>query len=229
LSDTGIPESEFLDAINEVLSVQPFEEACEKIARLLQVRGQLSHFTLRPIPGHRLEHHPLPVLVGDNSRTIHALTDLVRLGRDLVTTRNLPGIKSKRRGLRNFDQYLSNLFEIEVFAELVRAGMPTKISTGTPDCTIELDGMTIGVEIRYKETPFPIALMSRVTPGFAFRDFGTFRVRLKSGAGGGGETINDLNAAILRDAEDLLQTSGGSVDRKFYMLEYDPNGEAFCT
>src|SRR5947199_611240 len=86
--------------------------------------------------------------------------------------------------------------------------------------------MTIGVEIRYKETPFPIALMSRVTPGFAFRDFGTFRVRLKSGAGGGGETINDLNAAILRDAEELLQTSGGSVDRKFYMLEYDPNGEA---
>jgi len=153
---------------------------------------------------------------------VNVWVDLTRFGLDLVATRNLVGIKSKRNALvGDFKQYLSTIFEIEVFAELSRAGMSPTIHKETPDCIAWTDGRAINVEIKLGEAPFGASIFYAIGVPFV-DDFGTFRIQLYSGVGGRGELVQNLEDVLNADIQRLLEEPSLSpLSRSSYRIEYN--------
>jgi len=227
LENTGLSESDYLAAIGEVRALMPLEKAKRESVRIFSVGGQPDPPGLHPLPGCQLTHHPLPMLLTLDVPAVNVWVELTRLGLDLVATRSLVGIKSKKNALvGDFKQYLSTMFEIEVFAELSRAGMSPTIQKDTPDCIAWTDGRPINVEIKLGEAPFGASVFSAIGPPFV-DDFGTFRIQLCSGVGGRGELVKDIAGVINADMQQLLEEPSLSpLSRPSYRIEYDSATEA---
>ncbi len=148
LEQLGIGEEEYSEAVDEVLEVFPLEWAGKEYGRIVGSGGP-KHFSLRPSPFHGLAHHPLPALLIGAGRSIWPMVELVRLGNDLLATKSLLKIHSLRRDLRDSDQFLGRLFELEALAEFARHGLQPEILE-TPDCRLQIAGRRVYVEMRHR-------------------------------------------------------------------------------
>jgi hypothetical protein len=219
IADRGLDEGEYREAVGALAGLMPFEEAQKKYDAVVGAGAQ--HSLLHPVPGRRLTYHPLPYLLGGPIPDTSSLCDLVRLGLDLVATNDILGTQRVRNRLLVLEGYLGALFEIEVGAELVRAKLRPTRSEGTPDWLIQLDGVTVGVECRYQEAMLPIAIAPRLMALLFSRDFGTFRIHFKPGAGGV-DTVDTIMASLDADVEELLSGRAVSCCRPWYDIQYDP-------
>jgi hypothetical protein len=173
LARLELTESEYLAAITAVTNLFPIDAAEQQYRRTLCERGSVDHFSLIPTPNRRLEYHPVPVLMC--SQSTHTLAQLARLGRDLSATNSVIPDKT-RNDLTLLSNYRGSLFEIEVAAELVRAGVTPRYSPESPDFLI-LESST-GIEVTVREVPIARAIAEILTMELAMLDFKELSVAL---------------------------------------------------
>ena len=229
LDAVGLSDQKYLAGIDEVQGVMSPEEARREVARMFAERVPFDPPSLHPFPGQRLTHHPLPFLLWTDCPASNVWTDLTRFGLDLLATRSLDRIASKKRVLLNFEQYRATMFEIEVFAELARAGMTPVIGKETPDCTAQVNGELIDVEVKLGEAKFGASVFYAIPMGWLFfreGDWGVFHIHLEPGVGGDGETVTDVAKLINADMQQLLEGfSESSIVRTGSRIDYDPTNK----
>ncbi len=230
----SIPKQDYFSAIQEILDVFPIVWIEEEFAKIIGARHSLGEFSLYPLPDHRLSYHPVPVLLSSRApKVMHQICELIKLGKDLYITKDLPRIQPLRRDLRHFSQYLGRLFELEVLAACMNAGIPAEIlktseNSPTPDFRLQAKAEEwIFVEVTHKQVPCGMAIASRLVPGMAFKEFGALQVRINPGAGADNQTDEQLASTIIQDADDILaRTTRAVVKKPQYEIRYDPGEEA---
>ena len=220
IADRGLDEDTYRPAVSALTALMPQREIEREYDTLVEARAQPS--LLHPASGHRLTHHPLRYLLGGPVYDANSLCELVRLGLDLVETDGIAGIQAVRRRLLVLEEYLGALFEIEVGAELVRAGLePTR--SDAPDWLIKVGGSTAGIECRYQGAPLPIAILPRLLVHLAFREFGTLRIAFKPGAGGA-DSIETVMTSLASGVDACLDGRAIDHDSSWYRIHYDDTG-----
>jgi hypothetical protein len=225
MDEGGLSEAQYLEAIEAVHQVVPFSDAQAKTKALIDAQGgQLGATWLHPTPWHYLPHSPLPQLLSNYWKSRDGLIDIIRLGRDLVATGQVKGIKSVRKRLQIDSEFVSALFEIEVLAELVRGGLPPTLC-GTPDCCITVGDSIAYIEIKHKGVPFGLAVFGELLP--AFGEFGEFEIRLDPKSGGSGESHVALAKRIRTHCLNIIEsvpTERLEESGDGYDVKYDPAG-----
>ena len=230
----SIPRQDYFSTIQELLDVFPIIWIEEEFATINEGRRGLTEFSLYPLPDHRLSYHPVPVLLSSRGPgDMHQICELIKLGRDLYITKDLPRIQPLRRDLRVFNQYVGRLFELEVLAACMNAGMHPEIlktseNSPTPDFRLQANAdKWIFVEVTHKQVPFGMAIATRLVPGMGFKDFGALQVRINRGAGADNQTDEQLASTIIQDADGIVErTTRAVVEKPQYEIRYDPGGEA---
>jgi hypothetical protein len=137
---TPLSSDEYLACLGELRAVFPSQWIETQLRQIWLGRGSIGEFSLRPPPNHRLSYHPVPILLSGTARGVGQLCEVIRLGRDLVTTKGLIRIQSLRGELPDFSQYLGRVFELEVLAAVQRASISPQILKSGPDLSMGMDG-----------------------------------------------------------------------------------------
>lgn len=223
LRHTSLSESEYLDAINQLLALIPADEARAYGNQIMHAEGGLAApFQLLPVPFTVLTKHPLKLFLSGYVPNYWILCEAVNLGRDLVETQAIPGTVSIRNDLRALDQYVGRLFEIELLAELQRASLEPVVA-GTPDFLATVRDVRIAIEAKHRGAPFGAAVISNLTTALAFLDFGDLSVVLKA-PGSSGETVQQVVQAIEADVRSVLSDASGAripIERPTYSICHD--------
>ena len=226
VEQTSITEEEYVASIEEVLAVIPLSEAQKYVDDLLKRDGHLTGpFYIHPVPFNILIRHPLKMFLGASIGDFWALADVVKFGLDLLCTRDIPGVAAIRRDLRNQDQYVGRLFEIELLAELVRANAMPQIK-GTPDFSGEIGGLKFLMEARHRGVAFPQAIVSQLTTSLGFKEFGELAVQLAP-VGGKGELVSEVASSIGAQILSLIEHTGErsrEISTGAFTIRHDPTG-----
>ena len=143
--------------------------------------------------------------------------------------KNLSGIKSILRDLKDIDQYTGRIFELEVLAEFARSGFNPEL-TVTPDCKIVVESSCFLVEIVHRSQRFARLLGDRIwrflgshTLKLYSAFYGAITVTLQPGAGGAAEDPCELANKIGKHVVEAAPY--GSAINVFYLqcrVRYDP-------
>lgn len=223
LEHVDISEDSYVSAVNEVLDIFPIAEAVAYTSSVCRREGGISGpFSVHPAPFHVLARHPILTFVSGMIRDSHILAEIVNLGRDLQVTRSIPGVASIRRDLRNLDQYVGRLFEIEMLAQLDLGEMSPAIF-GTPDFDARIGEKRVFIEARHRGVPFARAVTEGIISGLAFKEFGELTVKL-SNIGASGETVNEVTERIVTTIVKLLASNErNTVSNDKYEIHHSVN------
>jgi hypothetical protein len=180
---TPLSSDEYQACLTELRAVFPSGWIETQVRQIWLGRGSIGEFSLRPPPNHRLSYHPVPILLSGTARGVGPLCEVIRLGRDLVTTNGLLRIQSLRRELLDFGQYHGRMFELEVLAAFQRAGISPLMLKSGPDLSIDVNGISLFVEIRHRGAMSGMAMAMRLHMGVAFREFGSLVLDLSKRTG----------------------------------------------
>lgn len=185
----SVTREDYFSAVREILDVFPVTWIEKECVKITQGRNSLAEFSLYPVPDHWLTYHPVPLMLSSRApKAMRQICELIKLGRDLCVTKDLPRTQSLRIDLQDFNQYLGRLFELEVLAAWIYAGMhpeilKTRPNSRTPDFKLKVNADDwIFVEVTHKRVPIGMAIATRLAPGMAFKEFGALQVRIRAGA-----------------------------------------------
>jgi hypothetical protein len=222
LPKLGLDEGTYLDVWDEVTRVFPLHWARETHAKENQSYGWTG---LHPPVLGWLAHHPVASFLATRPYGWATVAPLLRLGLDLIRTRDLPRTQSLRVDLRNLDQYVGRLFELEVLSEFARRGWAPEI-VGTPDFRFHINGIEAYAEARHRGAPFGMALSRLVhTPMDA--DWHRLNITLKRISGVHAE-VSAIAGRINKDVETILGTAHDSpisIETDDYAMEHIAEGE----
>lgn len=222
LARLGLDEGTYLDVWDEVTRVFPLHWARETHAKVKQGYGWTA---LHPPVLGWLEHHPVATFLATRPHGWATVAALLRLGLDLIRTRDLPRIQSLRVDLRNLDQYVGRLFELEVLSEFARRGWAPEI-VGTPDFRFHIDGIEAYAEARHRGAPFGMAVFRLVHPPMD-ADWHLLKITLKRISGVQAE-VGAIAGRINKDVETILGTahdSPASIETDDYAIKHVAEGE----
>ncbi len=224
LQEMRLSEKQYLEAIAELHEVIPLQKARSHTNKLLYQQESLIHENFHPQPFSVLGHHPLQVFLSGLPSSKWDLVDAVRLGRDLVESRNIDGLQKLRRRLGVFKEYTGALFEVELLAEIYRAKFKNiKINKDTPDFECDLECSHFLIEAKHCSVSVPRAITQNITLGLAFQEFGEFKITLLSGIGCNDKSINELVEQIVKDARSLISGELTKFESNEYLITHDPN------
>jgi hypothetical protein len=127
--------------------------------------------------------------------------------------------------MRNLDQYVGRLFELEVLSEFTRRGWAPEI-VGTPDFRFHVDGIEAYAEARHRGAPFGMAL-SRLVHLPMDADWHLLKIKLKRISVRQAE-VGTLAGRINKDLETILRTahdSPTSIETDDYAIKHIAEGE----
>ncbi len=213
LAGFGVTEEAYLAAMHEVVSLFPRERTLAYYRSTIEQLGSLDQFDLLPSVNQRLRYHPLPILLSGPA-TVQGFARLLYVGMALHDTRNAYGTTKAFTDLTREDQYRGALFELEVGAELARAGLRPVYRKTSPDFI--LPSLRMGVEATMRDVPAARFVAERlVFSGLSQFDFGKVEVELT----GQGEELNELLVdQVIADVERLLAEGKEEAARGQYRI-----------
>jgi hypothetical protein len=162
LDRAGVIESEYVKNIHALLRVLPYERAHMLASNQMLKMGTVPAPRLHPRTNGRIEYYPVPILVSGLVRGISVTTALFELGGLIRRTEAVDGAYDLAKRIcdrteieSDLSPFTSDLFELEVLAELVKSGMdPTIVSCvpgrRTPDFHVTVSGIQIFIEARHR-------------------------------------------------------------------------------
>jgi len=206
LEGLAINETDYLAALAEVTRLFP-EEFVENAIQVTAAKfgGCFAHFDLVPYPNRRLPYNPVPILL-----RFGRLYELLYLGLALRDFRRFFNHTDAINKLLSDDVnlYRGALFEIEVGAVLVRAGMRPAYLRNSPDYFIK--DLSLGVEATAREVPTDRAIVERLGLSLSAIDFDHLSITLTLK---GEQNIDELVQNITEDVQRLVDEKRSDVIR----------------
>jgi hypothetical protein len=218
-----VSENIYLNAWGEVLNV--FPRTWARKTMLARIGGPTAQGIHPPFFGW-LHYHPVAHFLSQHVFAWSSAVHVLRLGMELLNTRDIPRIQSLRRDLKNLDQYIGRLFELEVLSDLAARGLQPSIY-GTPDFRFRVGNTSVYAEARHRGLPFGMATTFGIHPPID-ANWHSIRVTLRKVSGTRSDML-DLELRINRDIAEMFRSPADSIPqvvREDYTIEHTEDGEA---
>jgi hypothetical protein len=219
----GIAIDDYVAAIHEILEVFPVSWAKEISPHEI---GYVGYAGIHPMPFKWLDFHPIARFITQKPYNAFAcLAPIVRLGIDLIRTRQVQKIQAVRKELLSLEQYSGRLFELEILSTLLRTGFEPKI-VGTPDFFLKFNGREIFLEARHRGVPFWMNVASNIN---MIMDESSPAVRVEiTYVSGIRQEASEMCAEISAELKSMdlsALLAGEPVVRKRYTIRHEPDAK----